>query len=45
MCDILIYNIPPQINFPEQLEKFLIKIGTISAKIHEIEIIKAIFGF
>ena len=30
--------------FPEHLGKYLIKIGTISAKIHEIGKIKAIFG-
>ena len=30
--------------FPEHLGKYFIKIGTISAKIHEIGKIKAIFG-
>ena len=30
--------------FPEHLGKYLIKIGKISAKIHEIGKIKAIFG-
>ena len=30
--------------FPEHLGKYFIKIGKISAKIHEIETIKVIFG-
>ena len=30
--------------FPEHLGKYFIKIGKISAKLHEIGIIKAIFG-
>ena len=42
-CSDFIWNFG-KLPFPEHLGKYFIKIGTISAKIHEIGKIKAIFG-
>ena len=43
VCSKLIWNFG-KLRFPKHLGKYFIKIGRISAKIHEIGIIKAIFG-